>query len=726
MKKNGILFLILILTFPMFAGISFGNPDLNKNDEVIFTVRQESSGVNAYNSLFYAKIKDGVLESAPQLLTCYPEQMELMSGGNVLQIRNRYGTARYNTKTNQLKWITHAKTIPEKTVLVPAYRVSSDGKWLCYIKKNAASTGNLILENIATGKSIVLNEKVLVSSDDIPVKWAPSGSMFIYEKDDNLFFCNPQALFDGVEIDEKYRKIGRGSINCIEWSSEKYLAYVDDCLVYKINTKELYTLGLYAGIIGQGKVMGRLPFKFDTKNDVFVSNPEVTSLVFIQNGHLYTYLKVQKESCDYMDVIYSRPYTDSQASLMGSYIFWDNSNNPVLWQEKLPYNGSSEQGSVYKLGTEATQVLEIKGSGKPFISPDGTKAAFFSGSIIYIYDINTWVRVAELSGEKVISALWVNRNVLFVGGEKSIRKWNLISNTVETITLSQAESANWNDIESSIIADAGSQDYYRYNRENGTWAKANLSVPLKPSAQNGKYRVFIGKAANQNYENGLYIRTLSGAAVTKPVYSQQTKKTSSPKKIALIFDAYDNADGIPHIISTLKKYNVPGTFFMNGEFIRRYPSETRQIVANGYDCASMFFSLTDLTDNSFIIDEDFIRRGLARNEDEFYQLTGKELLLFWHAPYYKNNELIQKAGANAGYTYIEIDKSISLVLNDAASSDKFISVCYSFIKNSKEGVIPIKTGHIGPETVIPMYKNLDIIIRTILDSGYEIVGVNEL
>ena len=36
---------------------------------------------------------------------------------------------------------------------------------------------------------------------------------------------------------------------------------------YKINTKELYTMGLYSEIIGQGTVVGRLPFKFNSKTD---------------------------------------------------------------------------------------------------------------------------------------------------------------------------------------------------------------------------------------------------------------------------------------------------------------------------------------------------------------------------------------------------------------------------------------------------------------------------
>ena len=32
--------------------------------------------------------------------------------------------------------------------------------------------------------------------------------------------------------------------------------------------------------------------------------------------------------------------------------------------------------------------------------------------------------------------------------------------------------------------------------------------------------------------------------------------------------------------------------------------------------------------------ENFIRRGLARNEDDFYEATGSELSLVWHMPNY--------------------------------------------------------------------------------------------
>ena len=85
----------------------------------------------------------------------------------------------------------------------------------------------------------------------------------LYEKDGDVYFCRPEAVFRDVEVEEKYRRIGRGSINSVEWASQRHLVYIDDCMVYRINSRELYTLGLYSGIIGQGTPIGRLPFQFN-------------------------------------------------------------------------------------------------------------------------------------------------------------------------------------------------------------------------------------------------------------------------------------------------------------------------------------------------------------------------------------------------------------------------------------------------------------------------------
>ena len=727
MKKTGIFCLLLSLfSFSLTAGTSFGNPDLNLNDEILFTVRHNMVGTSPYKSLFYAALKDGKPAKAPEVITCFPEQMELLSGGDELQIRNRYGIARYSKKTGVLTWIERNSTMPENIVPVVPYAESPDGKYFCRIERTSIYSGNLTLVSTQTGKSSVLCEGVLNSYEDLPVKWAPDSTVLIYEKNGGVYFCNPDAVLRGVEIDERYRKVGRGSINSVYWASSKYLAYVDDYLLYKINTKELYTLGLYSGIIGQGKPMGRLPFQFNPLTDKFSCNDEVTSAVVTQNGKLFTYLVVRSASCDYMDVIYSRPYTESNASLVASYVFWDASGKPVLWQEKLPFDGIKEHGSVYKLGAQTQHVLEIEDSGKPFLSPNGTRVAFFAGSTVYVYDINSWKRIAVLTGEKVVSAIWTDDSNLYVGGEKSVRSWNILTNKADTITLASVSAGYWDSSDYSVIADTGNSNFYRYDSKKKTWSKTEVTSAIEPVKQNGRYRVFIGTTPNKNYDNALYVRSLSKRAVTNPLYKESTKKSAEKKKVALAFELYDNADGLPLILSELKKFNAKGSFFINGEFIRRYPAETKQIVTNGHLCASMFFTTADLTENSFVINEDFVRRGLARNEDEFYACTGTELTLYWHAPYYSVSPELITYGGNAGYTYVNACTDVSEFTNPDMDPEKLIKRFCQALEKSDGGVVSVVGGFSQSNHSRPLYKYIALLISALLDSGYELVDLNSL
>ncbi len=727
MKKTAILCLIAgLFTFSLTAGTSFGNPDLNLNDEILFTVRHNMVGTSPYKSLFYAALKDGKSDGAPEVITCFPEQMELLAGGELLQIRNRYGIARYSKKSGALSWIEKSKEMPENIVPVVPYDASPDGKYFCRIERTSLYSGNLMLVSTESGKSSVLCEGVLNSYEDLPVKWAPDSTVLVYEKNGAVYFCNPDAVLRGVEIDERYRKIGRGSINSVHWASAKYLAYVDDYLLYKINTKELYTLGLYSGIIGQGKPMGRFPFQFNPLTDKFSCNGEVTSALVTQNGRLFTYLTVRSASCDYMDVVYSRPYTESNASLVASYVFWDASDKPVLWQEKLPFDGIKERGSVYKISAQTQQVLEIEDSGKPFLSPNGTKVAFFAGSTVYVYDINTWKRIAVLSGEKVVSAIWTDDSNLYVGGEKSIRKWNIFNGKSETITLSSVNAGYWDSSDYSIIADTGNSNFYRYDSEKKTWSKTQVTSAIEPVKQNGRYRVFIGTTPNKNYDNALYVRSLSKRAVTNPLFKESTRKAEEKKKVALAFELYDNADGLPVILSELKKFNVKGSFFINGEFIRRYPAETKQLVNNGHLCASMFFTTADLTENSFVINEDFVRRGLARNEDEFYACTGTELTLFWHAPYYSVSPELITYGGNAGYTYVSACSDVSEFSNPDMDPEKLIKSFCQGLEKSEGGVVSVVGGFSQSNHSRPLYKYVSLLISALLDSGYELVDLNGL
>lgn len=725
MKKSFIsIFTVFLLTNLTFAKITFGQFDLNKNDELLFTVTNETTGIDTYSTLFRCKIKDGQSQATPQMVSFYPEQMELLENGKILQVRNIYGQAKYNIVTSHFNCENTVDQIPEHPLPLVPYSVNFDGTWYCYLEQTSFITANLILKDATSDYSFVLSKNVQMSYENIPVKWSGEKNLLLYEKGGTIYFVNPDALKKGVEIDEKYRKIGQGTINSVDFSSSQFIAYINDSLLYKINTKELYTIGLYSGILGQGTVVGRLPFKFNPQVDKFSTNKNVNSVLIIQNKRMFTYLSSHQNSSDYMDIIYSRPYTDSSASLIDSLIFWDRAENPIIWLKKLPYDSDKIRASVYRISSAAIQVLEIEDSGTPYLSPDGNKVAFYAGAALYVYNVNNWSRMCELSGEKIASVVWSDSWNLYVGGDKSIRRWNVATDTSDVIALSSVTSAYWSLDANTIIADNNSGNNYESLNEYNTWRKLGLSAKRENNTQNGRYRAFLGTSTNYNYQNALFIRTLGKNPETKALYKDTAKKKTNRKTVALVFDAYDNADGLAQILSTMKKYKVKGDFFVNGEFIRRYPSETKQIVTNGFNCNSMFFSLSDLTADTFVIDEDFVRRGLARNEDEFYDCTGQELLLYWHAPYYKTNEKITQYGQNAGYTYI--DQKTENLETGGKNPFTLIQEYYTQAIKNKGGIIPITVGYSQAKETDYLYNYLDLLICALIQGGFELVSLNEM
>lgn len=717
-----------------YAGIKFSEADINGNDEVLFTVCHNIAGTTSYKTLFSAKIKDGTAQERPQILTAFPEKMELLGGGSILQIRNRYGTAFYHLEENRFEWKKNRIRIPENSVRLSPSAVSPDGKWYCNVEKTGVATGRLELRSSENDKIVVLDTDASFSYQKVPVKWIGDSSAGIYEKNGNVYFFRPDAMMRGVEVAEEYRKIGPGSIESVNWAGGKYLVYIDSDLVYRINSKELYTLGLYSGIIGKGTAIGRLPFQFSAFKDKFSVSPDLGRMVLIQAGKVITSYRLDGVTSDYLDVECSRPFFEKNASLLETSVLWCGDGYPLVWMKTLPFSGEKPQSSVYKITDKFSKLLVAGDSDLPYVSNDGKKCAFYSGTTLYVYDVSVWKRIAELGGERTVCVTWIDSDNLYVGGEKTIRRWTLSKNSFKTIMLSSAVSAHWNEELGVPVADAGNGHAYNFDKSTSTWSDAGSWVSHSPVINNGRYRLFCGETKNPGFENALYVRTLSGKAVTKPVLSESTEKRDALKQCALVFDAYDNADGLSNILYQLSIYNIRGTFFLNGEFIRRYPNETKQIASTSNECAAMFFTTAKLSSKEFVVNEDFIRRGLARNEDEFYQATDKELSLLWHAPSYQASENVVQSGANAGYTYVNAleHTTDTITLEQTAqginyyTTSKIIERYIDALKANNGGILPVTVGISRGTRERYLYEDLDLLIAAILDEGFEIVPVRTL
>lgn len=237
------------------------------------------------------------------------------------------------------------------------------------------------------------------------------------------------------------------------------------------------------------------------------------------------------------------------------------------------------------------------------------------------------------------------------------------------------------------------------DEENSTWTDLTGSeiTQTPPCLQNSNYRIFAGTTKNSFYENALYVRTLSGKITTKALLSKNVLHSEPRQKVALVFDADENADGLNAVLALCNEYNLKCTFFFNGEFIRRYPAETKRIAQTGHECAAIFFNNIDLLDKIVYNDKTFIAKGLARLEDEFFACTGKELSLYWHAPGGKADEKICEEGAAAGYTYVDL---------------------------TSPNIIQIAS--IGNVSNSALYEKFHLLINELVATGAEIVTISDL
>ncbi len=724
------------MIFSAVSEISFENPQINSDGKILFAVKHDLVGTQSYRTLF---MTDAAKTKNVSVLTCFPEKMEILAGGKILQVRNRYGSARYSFEDASLSWISQFKVFPSDAKCLEQQSVSSDGKWIAYLKKTGTVRSSLVLRNALTSEEKVLDSDAEFSYEGVPAKWSPDGKILIYEKGGAIYFCEPTALFKGTEVADEFRKIGNGCLNCVAWPNVKNIIYINGGVIYKISTNELYTRGIYSSVVGSGAVIGRLPLGFDDRKDRFWVNSDISRIVTVKADSIVSSYKINGLMNSNAESVYSKPFSNDAGTSVDYRVFWTSDYNQILWVKLVGNNGEKRAG-IFRFSDRLELLKIVENPGEPALSPDGKKLAFTQNGSLFIYEMDTWTECVHISDENIISYAWNGPNSIITGGDSFVRALGVfsskkISGGGKILFLSSAKSAYWLDSETVCALSAGkTPSFYIYDKYKNSWRESVTGErEFLTSVQNGKYRVFVGNTGNPVYNNTVYVRSLLGKGFTKAVFDETVRTDVSLKRVALVFDAADNAEGVSSVLSVLSDYGIRATFFLNGEFIRRYPKETNQIAKSGHDCGSMYFAVTDLTEKKFVYDEEFIRRGLARNEDEFFDVTGCELSPVWHAPFYKSNEKIRKAGEASGYRYIEAGRLAfdTFTLEQAASGKQWYldarDIVAVFAENAEDGmVIPVNLGISGGTRTDYLYEKLSLLIGSLLDAGCQFVLAQNL
>jgi len=766
MKYFVLLVMIITQTLvPLFSQNTFSNLDLNSENSLLFTAEYQEKNGKKYNNLYVYNFDkeitqniSGLGESNPKLLTCYPENFYLLGNKKIIEIENRNGKARYSFNEKKLSWVelpqdllnNSQSFIPTKDFLPELRSVSPNGNWYVYLEKKTPATAKLILKTFESDVQVVLQEHIDCTFETIPVLWSPDSSVLVYEKNEELYFLNIKNKATVQQIPEEYRRIGRGKIANLCWASEKDLVYISNQIVYLIPSNELFTRALYSDLVGIGRIIGRLPYTFNSRTDKFWSNAQGDALVLLKNKQVLEYIELSGIATLDAKSLFSCPFVPLSGTSYSFKVFWTPAEKtliqkPYVWIEGIK-NGKTES-FVYTLSPKTeTQSAFFEILPLPsFVydvqqSPDGEKVAFLSNKGIHVYDIASWKQIAVSTTESIVRYAWKSAFEIVLGGNETFSVWNFAQNKKEILFLTNIQVYGWyveqvKDAEKfSIVARSKDGNHFIYDAKNNVWSTTSKILNRRATKQNLQWRVFLDDSLNNSFTNAIFGRKLTAESSNIALFPETMKKTQNQqKKIALVFDAMESGAGVTKVLHVLNKYSIKATFFINGEFLRRFPNHVEQIVSENHQCASLFYTPYSLTASNYTMNESFIRRGLARNEDDFFELTGKELALFWHAPFYEKNDVIVLGGNLSGYELIEP----SLVVPDTQTLEAAVKnnepyfsssqIIDSIGKKAQSGmIIPISLGLSEGTRIDYLYDNIELLITSLIRSGFDIVTVSEL
>ena len=121
---------------------------------------------------------------------------------------------------------------------------------------------------------------------------------------------------------------------------------------------------------------------------------------------------------------------------------------------------------------------------------------------------------------------------------------------------------------------------------------------------------------------------------------------TSKKVIYLTFDCGYEAGYTENILDTLKKHNVKATFFVVGNYLKSEPEIIKRMNNEGHIVGNHTYSHPDMAK---IKDEAKFLEELKKVEDEYKQITGKEMKKYYRPPQGKFSEENLKMANKAGY-----------------------------------------------------------------------------
>jgi len=712
-------------------GISFQGLNLSEDNRLLFRMDFESQ-----NALFISDLTSLSL----QQITAFPEKLEVVDNGKTILVRSRLGAAK----------IPAAGGLPSPLPGFPSFMsgnvplrgrsqdfaASADGQWILYVEPISPAYGNLLLIETSSGVKRVISEKIELPAADFPARWNPDSRFFIYSKSGNLYYF-PISSTPRSMTDERLRLVGSGGITSIVWGRHGDFFYLQGKTLYRIINTELFTRTIYGDFLPIGNVAGTIPLEFNPGFDRYWIAPDTGSILLYRNSRNIFLLPLG----DYHDssavpaaAAPVLPHLMVPAEARNFNILWSTSGLLTI-TTSLPAGTTVWRFNIKGNAAAAVTTREIPSSASGALSPDGTRAVFWGETGLELWDYINWRPVRTLSREPVFSCAWIDSEEFIAGGGKYIEGFRLTGADARRriICLSGAEEFGFESSGGKRILARTGTEWFASNGIN-SWAPETNPRPGAPSISSERFRVFLEPQSSGPYKNLPMIRNSASTGTISLVtrhsvnnayaQGQGRRPLLQPEMpVALCFDLYDDDTGLSTVLDALNRFDLKATFFLNGEFIRRNPREASAIAEAGHEVSSMFFAPIDLTNSRYRVNQEFIAQGLARNEDDFFRATGKELKLIWHPPFFRTSDAINRAASISGY--VTIDKIIDC--GDSARQKTASQMIEQIAEERKAGaIIPLRLGLLPGGRDDYLYQRIDVVLDALLRSGCRIVPVSAL
>lgn len=766
--KRCFLFLILAVAVlqAALAEVEFADLDLAKDNSLLFAARSTLPGGGDCNSLFMTRLGAKGPDGAPVLsqLTAYPESITLVDGGRRLQVQNRFGLFRTDASLSGLAPVSgypsfvRGATVPAGAILPAA--PSPDGRWVLSAENSSAAFCRLVAVETTAGTRTVVAESVESEVLGFPARWSPDSRFFVYSRGGSIYYCSVEQLEGKRDLAEDLRRVGPGTIRSARWGRDSSLFYIRGTSLYRILPAELFTQALYRGLAGMGVLAGVTPFPYDPNFDDFWVSTDGSRMVLSKGGRNLFLLYLDADESSAKGRVSALPYLLLQGGTTVADVLWPASGPVTVFTTSIAGGGRDAGAWRFEApfdpadlpAAAAVKSVEVTGARELILSPDETKVAVVTVNGVSIRAYSDWRSQTEVREPDALHALWIDADTLIVASSHLIEKVDLATGTKSLIALSRADAFG-RTADGAVIARSGSGTY-RLEASGSAWLPGATWAPVPAATSSDDYRVYLEESPARTgpFRNLIMVRAIK-AFGTNPLIpapaifyapfplADEPRATSvfdhgsrvRRRELALTFDALDSSEGLTAILNTLRDYNIRATFFVNGEFVRRSPGAARLLAASGQETASMFFTTIDPTDARFSADRDYIRRGLAKAEDDWFAATNTELGLLWHTPYYSVNDEILRAGASMNYTCVgrDIDCLDWVSAMDAARIPASYLGAHALVERIvsqvKPGsIVPIRVGIPEGGRTDYLFLELPLLINALEELGYDIVPVSTL